>query len=115
MKKIVISLLLVLTSLWLMGCSPNEAAQTPTPTPIKTSAPVPVVTPELKPTGPVTYEQFEQLKEGMSLSQVEDILGYGERGTVDGDYVVYTWDSTDYYVAIAFVSGKGAVSIRWIS
>lgn len=72
----------------------------------------------------VSKANYDKVKEGMSLEEVEKVLGKGEKETGDGSNVagqfgvaipatptsgggdVYTWESGDKTIRLTFRSGK---------
>lgn len=62
---------------------------------------------------PISDAQYQQIKEGMTVAQVEAILGKGQKGSeteaMGNVYVGYIWswqDNTGYHViSITFVNG----------
>ena len=64
--------------------------------------------------GEVTKESFDKIEKGMTLAEVEKILGKGELktggslnvGDVGGSTKVYTWVDGDKSITVNFVNDK---------
>jgi hypothetical protein len=67
----------------------------------------------------VTRENYEQVREGMTISQVEAILGKGEVQTsvagevsgVGGSVAVYKWTKDDKVITVTFVNNAVTAKI----
>ena len=91
----------------------NEGKSTPASTPATTSSPSSSSSPAStdKKTG-LTLDKYNQIKNGMSLQEVKDIIGSEGTETMssgEGKYKVesYKWEGQNYqFISVVFTGGK---------
>lgn len=95
-----------------LGKKKNEPSSTPASTPYSTSTPTPTTSksPSSNAAG-LTREKADQIKNGMSRKDVENVLGEGEEvSTTEGGgmkFLVMKWtDSKFNYVIVSFKNDK---------